>query len=238
MVFQVGILGIDGSGKSTLVTGLEKRLSPLYRTLSVGQRITLSEKNGPSIDLLKPLQASASPLDHFFRNVQRHLALQRLSQLFNKHQPEICLEDRDPVIDLCTLLTAYFPLLCYISPSTRVQIFSFLTRQHLADMYIHLQISPDIADARITEKLLQTRRCRSFHETPLRLTRVAGELRKFTIFLATQNVPALVLDALHPPETLLDQAESSIIQHHRKTSSFQSQNEIRNNQQRTMYHAS
>jgi len=220
MVFRIGILGIDGSGKSTLVTGLEKRLSPLYRILSVGQRITICEKSGPTIDLLKLLPVSVSPVRHFFRNIQRHLALQRLPHLVEKYQPEICLEDSDRIIDSCALITAYVPFFCYIDPGLRVRVLSFLTRKCLAALYIHLHISTEIADARIKGKLLQTRRCQAFHETPQRLTRVARELTKFTEFLTTKNVPVVVLDAHHSAEILFDQAVSSIIQWHRKTSSF------------------
>ena len=217
MTFRVGILGIDGSGKSTLVAGLEQRLSVSASVMSIGQRVTLHTRAGDRVDLLGALPASAHPLHHFCRNMQRHWTLQRLPGLLRRYQPDICLEDRDGVIDFCALTTAHIPALRYLTPRWRVTIFLTLTGRGLADMYLYLRLSTAVADARIQCKLRQTRRLRAYHETLHRLERVAREYPRFLDYLAEIGVPAVVLDADQPAPAVLAAACSAIHdQYHRK----------------------
>ena len=210
MTFRVGILGIDGSGKSTLVAGLEQRLSASASVMSIGQRVTLHTRAGERVDLLDALPKSAHPLHHFYRNMQRHWTLQRLPGLIRGYQPDICLEDRDSVIDFCALTTAHIPALRYLAPRRRVTIFVTLTRRCLADMYLYLRLPTAVADARIRCKLRQTRRPRASHETPHLLERVAREYPRFLDYLAEISIPAVVLDADQPVQAVLDTACLSI----------------------------
>ena len=209
MTFLVGILGIDGSGKSTLVAGLEQRLSAAASVMSIGQRVTL-HRAGERVDLLGALPTSAHPLHHFYRNMQRHWTLQRLPGLLKRYQPDICLEDRDSVIDFCALMTAHIPALRSLAPRHRVTIFVTLTRRCLADMYLYLRLPTAVADARIRCKLQQTRRLRAYHETPHLLERVAREYPRFLDYLAEISIPAVVLDADQPAQAVLDAACLSI----------------------------
>ncbi len=153
MTLRVGILGIDGSGKSTLVAGLERELATFCSVMSIGQRVTLHPRGGERLDLLGALPEAAHPLRHSLRNMQRHWTMQRLPGLLKQYRPDICLEDRDSVIDLCALVTAHLPALRYLTPCRRVTIFSALTRRRLADMYLYLRLPAAVADARIQCKL-------------------------------------------------------------------------------------
>lgn len=217
MTFRVGILGIDGSGKSTLVAGLEQRLAASGSVMSIGQRVTLYTRAGERFDLLGALPKAAHPLRHFYRNMQRHWTLQRLPGLLRRYQPDICLEDRDGVIDFCALATAHIPALRYLAPRWRVRIFLTLTGRGLADMYLYLRLSTAVADARIQCKLRQTRRLRAYHETPHRLERVAREYPRFLDYLEQINIPAVVVDADQPVPAVLAAACSAIHdQYHRK----------------------
>lgn len=210
MTFRVGILGIDGSGKSTLVAGLEQRLSISCSVMSIGQRVTLHSNAGERVDLLGALPQVSHTLQHIFRNMQRHWALQRLPSLLKQYRPDICLEDRDSVIDFCALITAHIPPLRSITPRRRVTIFLTLTRRSLADMYLYLRLPTAVADERIQGKLQQTRRLRAYHETPHLLERVAQEYPRFLDYLAEISVPAVVLEADHPIQAVLDAACLSI----------------------------
>ncbi|MBI5558625.1 MAG: hypothetical protein HY885_13415 [Deltaproteobacteria bacterium] len=210
MTFRVGILGIDGSGKSTLVAGLEHRLAASLRVMSVGQRVTLHTREGERLDLLGPLPESAHPLRHLLRNLERHWVLQRLPALLARYRPDICLEDRDTVIDFCALVTAHLPALRHLTPGRRVRIFSTLTHRSPADMYLFLRLPAAVAAARLQGKRRQTRRLRALHETAPLLERVAAEYPRFLDYLAEINVPAVVLDARLPAATVLDAAVLAI----------------------------
>jgi ABC-type cobalamin/Fe3+-siderophores transport system ATPase subunit len=153
MTFRVGILGIDGSGKSTLVAGLEQRLAASCSVMSIGQRVTFRARGGERLDILGPLPETAHPLQHSFRNLQRHWMLQRLPGLLKQYRPDICLEDRDSVIDCCALTTAHLPALRSITPRRRVATFLTLTRRSQADMYLYLGLPAAVADKRIQGKL-------------------------------------------------------------------------------------
>ncbi|MFZ5770431.1 MAG: hypothetical protein ACOY4W_03305 [Thermodesulfobacteriota bacterium] len=213
MTFRVGILGIDGSGKSTLVAGLEQRLAASCSVMSIGQRVTFRARGGERLDLLGPLPERAHPLQHSFRNLQRHWILQRLPGLLKEYRPDICLEDRDSVIDYCALTTAHLPALRSITPRRRVALFLALTRRSLADMYLYLRLPAAEADKRIQGKLKQTRRLRAFHERPHRLERVALEYPRFLDYLAEIGVPAVVLAADQPAQSVLEAALLSISKH-------------------------
>ncbi|RJX34610.1 MAG: hypothetical protein C4531_03715 [Desulfurivibrio sp.] len=213
MTFRVGILGIDGSGKSTLVAGLEQRLAASCSVMSIGQRVSFRSRAGERLDLLGPLPETAHPLQHSFRNLQRHWILQRLPGLLKQYRPDICLEDRDSVIDYCALTTAHFPALRSITPRRRVAMFLALTRRSLADMYLYLRLPAAEADKRIQEKLQQTRRLRAYHERPHLLERVALEYPRFLDYLAEIGVPAFVLEADQPAQSVLEAAFLSIRKH-------------------------
>lgn len=216
MTLRVGILGIDGSGKSTLVAGLERELSTFCSVMSIGQRVTLHPRGGERLDLLGALPEAAHPLRHSLRNMQRHWTMQRLPGLLKQYRPDICLEDRDSVIDLCALVTAHLPALRYLTPCRRVTIFSALTRRRLADMYLYLRLPAAVADARIQCKLHQTRRLRAFHERPHLLERVAREYPRFLHYLAEIGVPTVVLQADQPAQFVLEAACLSIRQHYER----------------------
>jgi len=213
MTFRVGILGIDGSGKSTLVAGLEQRLAASCSVMSIGQRVTFRARGGERLDILGPLPETAHPLQHSFRNLQRHWMLQRLPGLLKQYRPDICLEDRDSVIDYCALPTAHLPALRSITPRRRVAIFLTLTRRSLADMYLYLRLPAAVADKRIQGKLRQTRRLRAFHERPHLLERVALEYLRFLDYLAAIGVPAVVLEADQPVQAVLEAACLAISKH-------------------------
>lgn len=210
MTFRVGILGIDGSGKSTLVAGLERRLAISLSVMSIGQRVTLHPKAGEQLDLLGALPEAAHPLRHMLRNIQRHWTMQRLPGLLKHYRPDICLEDRDTVIDICALITAHLPALRYLTPRRRVTIFLTLTRRSLADMYLYLRLPAAVADERIQWKLKQTRRLRAYHERPHLLERVAQEYPRFLDYLGEIGVPSVVLAADQPAQAVLNAACLSI----------------------------
>lgn len=210
VTFRVGILGIDGSGKSTLVAGLEQRFSPSCTVMSIGQRVTLHVGSEERHDLLGTLPQGAHPLRHVFRNLQRHWMLQRLPALLERYRPDLCLEDRDGVIDVCALVTAHIPALRFLAPQRRVRTAIILTRRGLADMYLVLNLPAEVAEQRILEKLKQTRRPRSYHEKRHRLERVAGEYLRLRDYLAEIGVPAVTLDASLPAATVLDAAWRAI----------------------------
>ena len=216
MTLRVGILGIDGSGKSTLVAGLERELSTFCSVMSIGQRVTLHPRGGERLDLLGALPEAAHPLRHSLRNMQRHWTMQRLPGLLKQYRPDICLEDRDSVIDLCALVTAHLPALRYLTPCRRVTMFSALTRRRLADIYLYLRLPAAVADARIQCKLHQTRRLRAFHERPHLLERVAREYPRFLHYLAEIGVPTVVLPADQPAQFILEAACLSIRQHYER----------------------
>jgi len=213
MTFRVGILGIDGSGKSTLVAGLAQQLAVSCSVMSIGQRVTLHLGRGERIDLLTPLPKAAHPLRHGLRNLQRHWMLQRLPGLLKKYRPDICLEDRDGVVDLCALVTAHIPALRHLTPRRRVAIFSTLTGRRLSDMYLYLRLPTTVADERIQTKLQQTRRLRAYHEKPQLLERVAQEYLRFLDYLAAIGVPAVVLEADQPAQSVLEAARLAISKH-------------------------
>ena len=216
----MGILGIDGSGKSTLVAGLERRLSASCSVMSIGQRATLHLMNGERIDLIGTLPEASHPLRHGLRNIQRHWVMQRLPGLLNRYRPDICLEDRDGVIDICALVTAHIPVLRHLSPRRRVAIFMGLSQRSLSDMYLYLRLPTAVADERIQCKLRQTRRLRAFHERPHLLARVALEYPRFLDYLAEIKVPVVVLQADQSAQAVLDAACLSIRHHydHRQVS--------------------
>ncbi|MFZ5758061.1 MAG: hypothetical protein ACOY32_00335 [Thermodesulfobacteriota bacterium] len=215
MTLRVGILGIDGSGKSTLVAGLEERLTPGRSLLIVGQRLTVYDRVGGRHDLLPPLPESAHPLRHLGRNLRRHWLLQRLPALIARHQPDICLEDRDTLIDPSALITAYLPVLRHVAPRRRVAILAGLSGRLPADLYLYLRLPAAEAEGRLQQKLQRTRRPRAWHESPLRLARMATEYARFLEYLGEEGIPVQVLDAAQPVDMVCDLACRSIVERFR-----------------------
>lgn len=167
MAYRVSVTGIDGSGKSTVISEVVNELFEDYLIAKIGRPTYISGKDIPSGRkyLFESLNKKVDAMHKFADNLEKRLAVAWVNtfnsfvnsfinkQVLKKFNPEIVIYSRDRIIDPAVYSTFYFQFTKEWSSQTRLKLAQAISRSKTSDMVIYLDVNPIIAVERIEKRI-------------------------------------------------------------------------------------
>lgn len=158
MALDITILGIDGSGKTTLAESAARILSRDYSVVTLGREAHLW-KHGLSTRIFAEEDESIksmsdiNPVRRAYRRIAKTFWWPRRLRLTSTiHAPDIIIQDRDQIIDPVVLASSYIPGSMRIPMLVRMNVMKTVTRGKLPDIALYLEITPGTAYSRLCSR--------------------------------------------------------------------------------------
>lgn len=230
MAYRVALTGIDRSGKSTVAAALVDRLAPQYSILKVGRPCYMQDYEDKAIYFERCNRLFDAAHSHFDSGYSRFgmLVVNAGSVMFRptmenrmtkKFSPDLVLADRDMTLCPSTYLTYYFRGSRIIPAPIRVGFFSRINRSGHPDKIFYLDTDPEVADARITERMemekageeVIRRKWRHMHETTEDLARLREHYLEAVAVLRRDGIDITVVQTTGRPKIeIVDQIEAEL----------------------------
>lgn len=230
MAYRVALTGIDGSGKSTTAKALADRLAQDYSILKVGRPCYMQESEEKTYYFERYNSLVDAAHSHFDSgdsrlgvlvvnagNVMFRATMER--RLVTQFSPDLVLSDRDMTLCPSTYLTYYVRGAGLIPAHIRVGFFSLIDRNGHPDKIYYLDTDPEIANARITERMeiekrgeeVIRRKWRHMHETAADLAKLRRHYLEAVAALQVNGVDITVVKTTgRPQDQIIDQIEAEL----------------------------
>ncbi len=225
-MYKVTFSGIDGSGRSTTIDALSKRLSDMGLKVVHPHRPAFADLPGCDREYFYNMVNTAVDSTHRFldnRN-QRfltgllnmgygwiHRAIERYA--IRRYDPDVILVGRNLVLDSAVYCTYYFPVSRSLSPKERIRIASSTYQAKNPDIMLYMDVDPTIAYERILKRIedekkhgaKDRKKWTHMHENPEDLKFLRDGFEVTLEFLVQQNHARIVrVDASRPQNEVID----------------------------------
>jgi thymidylate kinase len=190
---EVAVIGIDGSGKSSIILRSAAHLGTDHSIVILGWKSVAYIEQGRTCYLLKLITGSCHGFVQRVGFVLKRIRIAwlrlRKAALIKRLTPVICIEDRDLVLDPCILAVLYVPAIKKTSVSVRIRFMKSMVRGRLSDAYVYLDISPETAFERVCLRHRQEDKKLSAHENLQHLSQLRYEYESALAFLQDCHIP-------------------------------------------------
>ncbi|MBS3087909.1 hypothetical protein J4226_04925 [Candidatus Pacearchaeota archaeon] len=232
MTYRISVIGIDGAGKSTVISKTIAKLSNEYKILKTGRPIYIEEagkrtyfyeKTTKKIDAIhqyfdntkfKPGISFANGLNVFIQPTLE-------SKMITYHNPDITIASRDMTICPATYLTFYHPNSKKLTQAQRLNLFNRFRRMGYPNLITYLDINPKEAVKRIDSRIEQEQllnkatnrnKWKHLHETEDKLKEIKKHYENALEYLIKEGEKIKIIDANQSLENVIDEFAQTIIE--------------------------
>ncbi|VVB82399.1 Thymidylate kinase [uncultured archaeon] len=209
---DVTLIGIDGSGKSTIISDLVDSFSKDYVVAHSGRPAYVS---GPNIERKNIYKRSIKLINkghNFADSLNSRIGVamanaldvlewkRRHEGIIEEYNPKIIFAGRHRAIDSVVYSSYYLPFTNFISDKNKFGIIESLTGKVNSDLLFYLQLSPETAMARIDkrtekEKLTSDKpKGKHMHENLRDLTKLRNKFEKILDYYCSTRGEVIVVD--------------------------------------------
>lgn len=217
MTRKFSITGIDGSGKSSAISGVVQELGNKYKIAKIGRPSYVAGKgiSGGIKYVYRNFEKNIDEMHEFFDRTNSKIAVASVNALYGfiwpaisrniieKYEPEIAIYGRDMIIDPAVYSTFYFPLSEKINSKKRLKIAKIIINPEMADCIIYYDIDPSVAIERIEKRIIDEniwqssvrKKWRHMHENKKDLGKLREQYENtLEVMVSTYGKPVYVLD--------------------------------------------
>jgi len=233
MTYRISVIGIDGAGKSTVVSETIKKISNQYKILKTGRPIYIEEA-GKRKYFYENTTKGIDKIHGYFDDIGIRAGISLAnsinvfiqptleSKMIRKHNPDITIASRDMTICPATYATFYHPNTKKLTQTQRLNLFNNFRKMGYPNLITYLDINPKEAVKRINKRIEEEQKFKKetdrekwkhLHETENGLRELKGYYENALEYLVNAGEKIVKINASQSFDNVVEEFRQTIIKH-------------------------